>query len=190
MHSSPRHARAAFSLIELMTVIAIIVILAGLIVGGLSYAAERQAKEKCRVQLALLSKGIEAYKLDMGNYPDSKLSGTGSQSLYVQLFYQGYDYKQNPNRSDTLNAPMAKTIYLPELDPTSSKQGWVTAVTTVTPPPTTTILDPWGKEYGYRTNTDTDAQNPDFDLWSMGKDGYTDGLNPRFPQLKDDIKNF
>ena len=192
MHSSPRHGRAAFSLIELMTVIAIIVILAALIIGGLGYASERQAKEKCRVQMALLTKGIEAYKLDMGKYPDSKLiTSSSSKSLYVQLFYQGWDYGNNPSRTDTPAAPMAMKIYLPELDPTTSKQGWVTPLTTANavPPATTTILDPWGKEYGYRVSTDPDAQNPDFDLWSCGKDGVT-STTLSDKKCLDDIKNF
>jgi len=187
MHSSPRQGYPAFTLIELMTVIAIIAMLAALVVGGMGFVTDRQAKEKCRVQIALLSKGIEAYKLDMGKYPDSKLNTSSSTSLYVQLFYQGYDYSKNPARADTPSAPMAKTIYLPELDPTTSRQKWVKADKQI--PPTTPIIDPWKTEYGYRISTDTNAQNPDFDLWSMGKDRKTsDTLSDA--TCRDDIKNF
>ena len=71
MKITQRNGRAAFTLIELMAVITIIVILAGLVVGGLGFVTERQAKEKAKVQIALLSKAIEEYKLDMGKYPGS-----------------------------------------------------------------------------------------------------------------------
>ena len=69
MKTNSRRGQAAFTLIELMAVITIIVILAGLVVGGMGFVSERQAKEKAKVQIALLSKAIEEYKLDMGNYP-------------------------------------------------------------------------------------------------------------------------
>ncbi|MGL5016658.1 MAG: type II secretion system protein, partial [Luteolibacter sp.] len=55
MKTTHRHGKAGFTLIELMAVITIIVILAGLVVGGLGFVTERQAKEKARVQIALLS---------------------------------------------------------------------------------------------------------------------------------------
>ena len=62
---SRRHP-AAFTLIELMAVITIIVILAGMVVGGLGYVNEKQAREKAKIQIALLSKALEEYKLDNG----------------------------------------------------------------------------------------------------------------------------
>lgn len=182
MQSSPRHGRAAFSLIELMTVIAIIVILASLIVGGLSYASERQAKEKCRIQMALLSKGLEAYKLDNGVYPPtSNIDGkAGSLVMYQALYLDGF------------NTPTTKRIYVPELDPVTTKQGWTTgAVLTVT-----SITDPWTNPYYYRSALKSDGstnaltQNPDFDLWSIGKDALTNPGTPADPKNRDDIKNF
>jgi general secretion pathway protein G len=193
-----RHA-AAFTLIELMAVITIIVILAGIVVGGMGYVNEKQAREKAKVQIALLSKAIEEYKMDMGKYPGNGTgniggtAGTGvSAQLYVKLFYEGYEYNNNPNRSDTdANNPKANKIYLPELDPRNSKQGWVDSVTTATPPASTTIKDPWGQEYRYRRGSN--AQNPDFDLWSIGKDGLTRaGASdaPNHADNRDDIRNF
>ena len=181
MHSSPRPGRAAFSLIELMAVIVIIVILASLIVGGLGYASERQAKEKCRVQMALLSKAIEAYKLDNGIYPDtgSTSDGTGGdQILFRELYFNG-------------SSDSTKRIYLPELDPVTSKQGWTTGASSAVTP----ITDPWAKPYRYRSATTAAGvangltQNPDFDLWSMGKDGLTNA-NPQHADSLDDIRNF
>ena len=214
MKTNSRRGQAAFTLIELMAVITIIVILAGLVVGGMGFVSERQAKEKAKVQIALLSKALEEYKLDMGTYPPTYTTATGAgqtvDSLYTALFFEGYDYASKtvpPSPSTwtkkigTVDFPKATRIYLPDLDPTSSKQGWMSAsfAGKANPPDpkkdepnSTKIFDPWGKEYAYRTATNpsgtanSNTQNPDFDLWSYGKDGVNDPVN----KVKDDIRNF
>ena len=216
MKTNSRPGCSGFTLIELMAVITIIVILAGLVVGGLGFVNDRQAKEKAKVQIALLSKGLEAYKLDMGSYPNTDNTPLGltksATSLYIPLFYEGYDYakKTAPNgtppgnwtkKVGTVDFPKSTTIYLPDLDPTSSKQGWVNPVTgnNPTPPVTTQVKDPWGTEYRYRTSTDissnpptanTNTINPDFDLWSSGKDAGTAPASATDAKNRDDIKNF
>ena len=217
MKTHPRLGRPAFTLIELMAVITIIVILAGLVVGGLGYVNERQARSKAQVQIALLSKALEEYKLDMGQYPptgDKKTNlttkaGTDTSSiLYQALFYEGYDYAKKG--SPTTWVDKATRIYLPELNPVASNQGWTTKPTGTNPPPpaTSTVVDPWGNEYCYRTEfakpnattgvatANTGTQNPGFDLWSMGKDGKSNAANPSMTSPatnntnKDDIRNF
>jgi prepilin-type N-terminal cleavage/methylation domain-containing protein len=187
-----RPGKAAFTLIELMVVITIIVILAGLVVGGMEYANQRQASEKTKVQIALLSKGIEEYKLDMGAYPgtadNTPIAGDVSEQLYQALFKDGYDYT-NPN-TPPASWTKATKIYLNDLDPRNNKQGWVTTTTNAAPGANLKIIDPWGNNYRYRKGRD--AQNPDFDLWSCGKDGKTDTKTPSTtqPDNKDDIRNF
>jgi general secretion pathway protein G len=198
MKITQRNGRAAFTLIELMAVITIIVILAGLVVGGLGFVTERQAKEKAKVQIALLSKAIEEYKLDMGKYPglanDTAETGLVSAELYDRLFFQGYEYNENPARADTPADPKATKIYLADLDPTSTKQGWVILETTTNAKPKASqvINDPWGKPYRYRKGAK--AVNPDFDLWSEGKNGKTKtgttAADMNSADMKDDIKNF
>lgn len=196
MKTNSRNSIGGFTLIELMAVITIIVILAGLVVGGLGFVTERQAKEKAKVQIALLSKAIEEYKLDMGKYPGSTdntaAAGQISRELYDRLFYQGWEFTNNPSRPDTPADPKATKIYLADLDPTSSKQGWVTPSTAANPPANQQILDPWGKEYRYRKGTN--AVNPDFDLWSEGKDGRTRtgtaAADMSHADMRDDVKNF
>ena len=95
MKTTRRTGNAGFTLIELMAVITIIVILAGLVVGGMGFVNERQAKERAKVQLALIAKALEEYKLDMGTYPptgDSASGLTNTAALWQALFYEGYDY--------------------------------------------------------------------------------------------------
>jgi len=218
MKNNHRTGRAGFTLIELLAVITIIVILAGLVVGGMGYVNEKQARSKAQTQIQLLSKGIEEYKLEMGFYPPttnktsaSSPTGTATSAiLYTKLFYEGYSAIDNPPPANqTTNPPKASRIYLADLDPTTSKQGWVDPITSSTgtaPRPTDgkTIKDPWGNEYCYRSAFAMSAQgaltanngtmNPDFDLWSMGKDGQTNaGSNSTAntdAKNRDDIRNF
>ena len=182
-----RIGQAAFTLIELMVVITIIIILAGLVIGGMEYANQRSASEKAKTQIALLSKGIEEYKLDMGGYPATNdITTTSGSNGTVTSFILFNALYWTPVSS-------SQRIYLPELDPATSKQGW-TSVTT------STITDPWGNQYCYRSSSNATGGpnsatvNPDFDLWSMGKDGKSNAANPSTTDpLKlnaDDIRNF
>lgn len=186
MKTPSRRHPAAFTLIELMAVVTIIVILAGIVIGGMGYVNEKSAREKAKVQIDLLSRALEEYKMDMGVYPgtaaNSPSGGDISDQLYQALFKDGYDYT-NPTTPPP-NWTKATKIYVPELDPRNSKLGWVTTTTNATPQANLKILDPWGNAYLYRKGSN--AQNPDFDLWSRGKDGATDPVT----QLKNDIRNY
>ena len=194
MKTNLRQGRAAFTLIELMAVITIIIILAGLVVGGMGFVNERQAKEKAKVQLALLSKALEEYKLDTGTYPPTPnktgafatSAGTTTSSILFDYLFWDSDRDTSGGVGDT-----DQKVYIPELDPATSKQGWTTGTASAK----TTIVDPWGNQYCYRSATDSTGkansgtQNPDFDLWSMGKDGKSNPDTPTNKDNRDDIKN-
>ena len=125
MKFNHRKGLPAFTLIELMAVITIIVILAGLVVGGLGFVTERQAKSKALLQIQLLSKAIEEYKLDMGRYPgnteNTPIAGTGvTTQLYTELFYEGYDY----NKQSTPPATWEKTVSGNKVLRTSAEISW------------------------------------------------------------------
>lgn len=165
---------------ELLVVISIIVILAGLTVGGMSFVSAKTALEKAKTQLGLLEMGIEKYYQDNGEYPKfTSSSGRGSTRLYNDLFTRGS------------NANSQYPVYLNELDPENDTQGWIGE----TGRRGTEIIDPWGTPYFYRTGRG--ALNPDFDLWSAGPDGdtdprgypYADGDRQSMPEEnRDDVK--
>jgi general secretion pathway protein G len=176
MKSTVSRRRTGFTLIELLAVITIIVILAGIVVGGMTFVQDKQNREKAKLQVSLMGKALEEYKLDNGSYPAAaSATGTGqSNMLYKALYWDGAS-----------DASKTKKIYLPELDPATSKQGWVEGSGE-----SATIKDPWGSEYRYRTGTN--AVNPDFDFWSVGKDGKTStsATTPDNKDTRDDIRNF
>ena len=60
---------AAFTLLEMLTVLAIIVILAGLVLAVGGYAQKKSALSRAAGELAMLMSACESYKSDNGNYP-------------------------------------------------------------------------------------------------------------------------
>jgi general secretion pathway protein G len=162
------HQPKGFTLIEMLVVITIIVILAGLSMGGYSFVIQKQANSQAKIQISLLSKALEEYKLDNGEYPPDP---TGSNDLYKALYWDSDD---NGTGADT---DTDQKIYVSQLDPDNNKQGWTEGTGA-----NAKIVDPWGKEYTYRRGDHDNAKNPDFDLLSKGKDGIEGNA--------DDIDNF
>jgi len=78
-----RRRADAFSLIELMVVVAIMAILAGLTLGGLGYVNRKSAASRAQTEVAALAAAIESYNLEFGTYPAS------SSTLYADLTGSG-----------------------------------------------------------------------------------------------------
>ena len=186
MKTIPRRAQAGFTLVELMAVITIIVILAGITIGGMGYVKEKEARSKARVQIDLLANAMEEYKQDFGTYPLGATAAKGDTNILFRALY--WDSDDNGSGPD---ADLEQKIYLADLDPTLNKQGWVPDNQKAQ----TKIRDPWGNEYYFRSGKTADgktnpgAVNPDFDIWSAGPDGKT-SKGAENNDTKDDIKNF
>lgn len=89
-----RRNRNAFTLVELLTVMAIIVLLIGILVPALSSARDQAKKASTGGQLAAIEKGIQLFHNDMDHYPVSTAANpfesslvplTGAQWLAIQL---------------------------------------------------------------------------------------------------------
>lgn len=176
---------------ELLVVIAIIVILAALTMGGLGFIQRKQAVEKARAQIAMLSSGLEEYKLDFGRYPVANDTGAdgdqGSNVLFRALYWD------SDNNGAGVGADANQRIYLAELDPASNKQGWSSNSIASAQ---NTIRDPWGQNYRYRSGVNatgavnTDCINPDFDLWSFGPDALAGSNTANDQRAADNITNW
>lgn len=69
---------SAFTLLEMLTVLAIIVVLAGLVLSVGGYVSKKSALARSAGEIAMLSSACESYKSDNGNYPrDVPTSGAG-----------------------------------------------------------------------------------------------------------------
>src|ERR1043165_6366561 len=64
-----RISSPAFTLVELLAVMAIILLLAGMIIGIGSYMSRKSLESKARSQLHQLNLALELYKNDWGAFP-------------------------------------------------------------------------------------------------------------------------
>ena len=173
----------AFTLIELIVVIAIIIILAGLILSTVGYVQKKGARSRAETEIAAMSAACESYKADNGIYPrntatdalesntdpaggDPTQTGFQDASLYLYEELSGdHDRNRVVNAADDLsgNGVVPKTYF-------TFKPNMLLPA----PPSTadvTAIRDPFGNSYGYSTfesaNPGTpNGNNPTFDLWS------------------------
>src|SRR5919106_3313143 len=69
------HHYNAFTLIELIVVIGIIVVLAGLVLSTAGYARKKSARARAETEIAAISAACENYKADNAVYPNSTGAG-------------------------------------------------------------------------------------------------------------------
>jgi prepilin-type N-terminal cleavage/methylation domain-containing protein len=172
-----RGAYQAFTLIELLTVIAIIGVLAAISFPVMKGMQERAAVSKARTELSAISAALESYKRQYGDYPqtgpftDAVPPSAASASNTPGYLFNALAGKLGPKRS-----PIAGKSFLDLAQFT-----WMNEASVGMPALTGTInvdnalLDPWGRPYiyAYRDNGASAAPwlNSSFVLLSAGPDG-------------------
>ena len=172
--------KSGFSLIELLVVVSIIVILAGITIGVMSQVNQKRDASTTSKNILMVRTKLEAFYNEQGYYP----VGQDATSASV--------YKALSGDPTGQGADPTGTIYWPELNDdrnpalVSTFQGF------------RVILDGYGQSLRYRSASDT-AGNPvqnvrndgDFDLWSVGPDGEPSDINVSWllnnEQTQDDI---
>jgi len=169
--------RAAFTILELLIVIAIIIALAGLVLATVGYVQKKGARSRAEAEIAAISAALESYKADNGIYPtDASTTETldpASINLTNYAAASLYLYKQLTGDTSANRQPPAGAksyfTFKPNMLAPPGGTGNVTA-----------IRDPFGNSYGYSTAkaanpSGTIGNNPTFDLWSTG--GVTSGTD-------------
>ena len=161
-------AKGGFTIIELLIVMAIIIVLAGLIIGTSGYVQKKGARSRAEAEIAAMSAALENYKADNGIYPrsaetDRLNARTPTAADYAPAGRFLYDQLAGATNGSRTPAPGAKSYF-------SFKPNMLNP-----PPPSvaavTSIRDPFGNAYGYSTANQAapaDGYNPTFDLWSTG----------------------
>lgn len=191
-----RSSPSAFTLVEMLTVMAVIAILTSLVVATSGYVMNKAARERALGEIHEMSSACESYKTDLGGYPqnkhtdklDPKLDGnpaTGAQAerykkacieLYSSLagdFLPEDDPDGQPEKKAYIQFTPNR-LYFSKKDDGQIKQ-------------VKFLQDPFGNCYGYSTMQLTEEQkyredvrkdpktprpdisrgyNPNFDLWS------------------------
>jgi type II secretory pathway pseudopilin PulG len=157
----------AFTLIELILVVGIIIVLSGLVLSTVGYARKKGARARAETEIAAMSAACENYKADNGVYPqqasstdvlDARLSGNPSTYQTASLYlYEQLSGDNSGTRNPTGKSYMTfKPNMLFPADQTQNVQY---------------LQDPFGNSYGYSTiqaatQDTTKGYNPTFDLWT------------------------
>jgi type II secretory pathway pseudopilin PulG len=162
--------RAAFTILELLIVITIIIALAGLILATVGYVQKKGARSRAEAEMAGMSAALESYKADNGIYPTDATATepVDPTASPVPLTASLYLYKQlSGDVNATLQPPAGAKSYFafkPQmLAGAKDVNGNLTSVTN--------LRDPFGNPYGYSTMKSANPAgptgfNPTFDLWS------------------------
>ena len=90
--------RAAFTLIELLTVMAIITLLIGILTPSLSAARNRATKTAIFAQLNAMSTGLEAFKNDQDEFPPSNAALMADDPTNTGTLFRGLASEPRPDR--------------------------------------------------------------------------------------------
>ena len=146
-------ADAAFTILELLVVIGIIITLAALILGTVGYVQKKGARSRAEAEIAAMSAALESYKADNGVYPQHAPAAGGAHALYQALSGDGDDALGGSTGSTGSPSANVKS-YMP-LKPNMLRPS--------PPDATARVVDPFGNDYNYLA---PGTYNPTFDLWS------------------------
>lgn len=192
-------ARRAFTLIELLTVIAIIAILAGLILSAVVATKGKAKKAMAKTEMAGLKAAILMYEKDYSIYPTTNavdttygagafLPGSPDNNHVVDVLRNVNPQNRASNQGHPRNP--RQTVYL---DVKPASDNGAPGVT-----PGGNYNDPWGNQYIITLDNDFDdvAKDPVYNntgalrlnviIWSRGPDGRAHP-DPDHPDNKDNV---
>jgi prepilin-type N-terminal cleavage/methylation domain-containing protein len=160
-HQNKNGSSHAFTLIELLAVITIIGILAGLTLGAAGAVRRHGATSTAKAEVAALQAACDRYYADNNAYPigtDNPATAsapTGATNLFTNLL----------GSVSLTNAPTGKRYFEPKPAMVSTNRS------------PNHFIDPWGYAYGYNCTTNTDGTwNPPL-IWSTAGQTTAAGTN-------------
>src|SRR5437667_2569038 len=164
----------AFTLIELIVVITVIIILTGLVLSTVGYARKKGARARAETEIAAMSAACESYKADNGIYPrdattTDALDARAAINMSTYQTASQYLYGQLAGDPDFDGVPNSNSKSYMQFKPNMLG---IDNANKVYP------RDPFGNSYGYSTANQADptrGYNPTFDLWSTA--GLTSGAD-------------
>jgi type II secretory pathway pseudopilin PulG len=201
-------AKSAFTLIELILVVGIIIVLAGLVLSTAGYARKKGQRARAETEIAAMSAAIENYKADNGIYPrgqstsvppsgtptytiatsgtdalNARANGNSTQKIYQDACRYLYEQLSGDVNLD-LAVDSGKKSYF------SFKESMLATIKDANGNTIglSNIKDPFGNSYGYSTANQAasaNGYNPTFDFWStagLTSDPPSSGTDTITPQ--------
>lgn len=191
-----RTSRRAFTIIELLVVMAIIAILSGIFFGVASGVRERSRISRAQSDLVLLAQYLEQYKAHYGDYPhvtllESTSAGGGEKVEGEEGIVALYDALNGLRAVDGKPLTSRERAFIDR-----SKFNHEYSPSQGSPPITdpekdsVALLDPWGNAYRYfYKSTSTWEDGASYVLYSVGPSGEHEQPNADGYADKSDFKN-
>ena len=139
--------RRHFTLVELLAVVVIILILATILVGGVTYAMKKADVSKTQAELSKLELALEAFKAEKGYYPPS----SSAESVQFQID-SGVEKLVLGTAKYSMQSKSGK-LFIEFPFETAAKE----------------YTDAWDNAFQYKCPGTHNPQK--YDLWSNGADG-------------------
>ncbi len=161
------NSRKSFTLIEIITVLAIIMILASMVLVVSKGALTRAKKSKAEAMIASLSVAVSMFYNDCGNYPDTQVFSAYPEPVYANII------QANETLRYCLYESAVAAFYSgwkgPYIEVKSSD------LLNIGAGAYEEIIDPWKKPYAFCSKRNTPIavlhNKGTFDIYSAGPDG-------------------
>lgn len=165
-NSERRTRRRAFTLMELMVVISLIAILAGMVLAAMPAILGQIKRRQVELTLKELQAGLSSYKLDNGMYPINPTDEI--EGSYVLYKFLSGDFDGDGKLDDE---SVGTKIYMEGIDWNTAKNQAQLRVGK-TPDGRYALVDPFGSPIRYLCEPPGEknkkTRNPTYDLWSLG----------------------
>jgi type II secretory pathway pseudopilin PulG len=147
----------------LLTVLAIIGVLAGLVIGVGRLAGERGRISRAKAELAALAAALEDYKRIHGDYPQVAADNSAGGETAGRMLYAALNGQRGP--------ALAGPAFVPRRKPLIEHTRFQLAAPTAPETDPNHLLDHWGHAYRYFYNPAGSWRATGFILFSGGPDG-------------------
>ncbi len=176
--SHPSSGNHAFSMIELMVVIGIIVILAGILIGSLPGIQNRVNRNRVEAFIAELEDGLSKYQIDNGLYPLNKGTGDSAGIEGAKVLYK--HLSGDFDTDGKVDFEKNEKIYVAKLDYDSNRNAKEKRSDSFGG--SFIVIDSFGDPIRYLADVPNlpkgqkrQTRNPTYDLWSVA------GTDPQDP---------
>ena len=179
--SGSRSGQASFTLVELLVVISIIGLLAGIMVPTITKAMEAGKKAKAKGELTAVIAALKAYKQEYGQWPTA--SGDRSEDEW----FGGGNYGNPENGRTLMKILSGSNIIVSGVGQNPKSVTFFEGAKVSSGRRDTSggeLLDPWGTQYGFKVDTDESSsleycnpQGPDRPNIQMTAIGVSFGKN-------------
>lgn len=164
----------AFTIVELLVVLAVIVVLAGITFGTASGVQTARMKATARAEIMLISQSLEDFRIAHGDYPVSVGPEDNAVTLSKALF--GWKEFRGEPLKFVDRSPRSKLKVEAFIDPTKVLYEGDLPEDLKRKPLNVRFIDPWGQPYVYAYKDSKEWNNFAFVLYSKGPDGLSEAL--------------